>query len=101
MKILKRTVRIITLSGYNSQTEPLVKQLYLLKMEDQLKLQELQFYVKYTHINLLVYLVNSQIIPNVNIHLHDTHKSKNVHTARIKHEFSKIYLKYNLICHSL
>ena len=37
IKILKKAVRIITLSGYNSHTEPLFKQLNLLKIEDQLK----------------------------------------------------------------
>ena len=36
IKILKKAVRI-TLSGYNSHTEPLFKQLNLLKIEDQLK----------------------------------------------------------------
>ena len=41
IKIKKNAVRIITLSGYNSHTEPLFKQLNLLKIEDQLKLQEL------------------------------------------------------------
>ena len=96
IKIQKRAVRIITLSGYNSHTEPLFKQLNLLKIEDQLKLQELKFYFKYIHRHLPVYLLNWQITPNVNIHLHDTRKSKNIHTARTKHEFAKKCLKYNL-----
>ena len=96
IKIQKRAVRIITLSGYNSHTEPLFKQLNLLKIEDQLKLQKLKFYFKYIHRHLPVYLLNWQITPNVNIHFHDTRKSKNIHTARTKHEFAKICLKYNL-----
>ena len=40
MKIQKKAIHIITLSGYNSHTETLFKQLNLLKIEDQLKLQE-------------------------------------------------------------
>ena len=34
MKILKKAVRMITLSGYNKHTEPLFKQFNLLKIED-------------------------------------------------------------------
>ena len=72
LKIQKKADRIITLSGYNSHTELLFKQLNLLKIEDQLKLQEFKFYFKYIHINVPVYLLNWQITQNVNIHLHDT-----------------------------
>ena len=97
MKIQKKSCsyNTVTLSGYNSHTEPRFKQLNLLKIEDQLKLQELKFYFKYNPRNLRVYLLNWQI---VNIDLHDTRKSKNIH-ARTKHEFAKKFL--NIICHSL
>ena len=40
MKNQKKAVHIVTLSGYNSHTESLFKLLNLLKIEDQLKLQE-------------------------------------------------------------
>ena len=46
----KKTFRIITLSGYSSYSEPLFKQLNMLKIEDQLRLQELKFYFKYIYI---------------------------------------------------
>ena len=39
----KKPVRIITLSGYSSHGEPLFKQLNILKIADQLRLQELRF----------------------------------------------------------
>ena len=94
IKIKKKAVHIITLSGYNSHTEPLLKQLNLLKIEDQLKLQELKFYFKYIHRHLPVYLLTWQITPNVNIHLHDTRILN-----RTKHEFAKNVLNIN--CHSL
>ena len=38
--IQKKVMRIITLNTYNSHTEPLFKNLKLLKIEDMLKLQE-------------------------------------------------------------
>ena len=97
MKIQIKAFRIITLSGYNSLTQPLFKQLNLLKIEDQLKLQELKFYFNYIHRHLPVYLLNWQITPNVNVHLHDTRKSKNIHTARTKHELAKKV--FAIICH--
>ena len=44
--IQKKAIRIITASSYISHTEPLFKQLNLLKVEDVLTLQELTFYFK-------------------------------------------------------
>ena len=65
VKIQKKAVRIITLSKYNSHTEPLSKKLNTLKVEDLLKLQELKFYYKYRHQNLPVYLLNWQITSTI------------------------------------
>ena len=89
LKIQKKVVRIITLSGYSSHSEPLFKQLNMLKIADQLRLQELQFYFKYIHKNLPAYLQDWEFISNVNIHLHDTRTSSKIHTVRTKQEFAK------------
>ena len=70
--IKKKVMRIITLNTYNSHTEPLFKNLKLLKIEDMLKLQELKFYFKYIHKQLPSYLLNWQIIPSINIHNYNT-----------------------------
>ena len=43
-----------------------------------------------------VYLLNWNIIPNYNIHSHDTCKATNIHTSMTRHEFAKKCLKYNL-----
>ena len=43
-----------------------------------------------------VYLINLNIIPNYNIHCHDTRKATNIHTSMTRHEFAKKCLKYNL-----
>ena len=96
LKIQKKAVRIITLSGYSAHSEPLFKQLNMLKIADQLRLQELKFYFKYIHKNLPAYLLDWEFISNVNIHLHDTRTSSKMHTVRTKHEFAKKCLKYNL-----
>ena len=96
LKIQKKVVRIITLSGYSTHSEPLFKQLNMLKIADQLRLQELKFYFKYIHKNLPAYLLDWEFISNVNIHFHDTRTSSKIHTVRAKHEFAKKCLKYNL-----
>ncbi len=57
-KLQKRAVRIISISKHNSHTEPLLKELKLLKVEDILKLKELKFYYKFKHSNLPNYLNN-------------------------------------------
>ena len=67
-----------------------------MKIYDQLKLQELKFFYKYTHDNVPVYLLNWNIIPNYNIHSHDTRKATNIHTSMTRHEFAKKCLKYSL-----
>ena len=51
-KIQKRAIRIIAASKYNAHTEPLFKQLNLLKACDICKLQELKFYHKLINIHL-------------------------------------------------
>ena len=88
----KKAVRIITLSGYSTHSEPL----YMLKIADQLRLQELKLYFKYIHKNLSAYLLDWEFISNVIMHLHDTRTSSKIHTVRTKHEFAKQILKYNL-----
>ena len=84
----KKAVRRITLSGYSSHIEPLIKQLNMLKIADQLRLQGLTFYFKYIHKNLPAYLLDWEFISNVNIHLHDTRTSSKIHTVRTKQEFA-------------
>ena len=92
----KKSVRIITLSGYSAHSEPLFKPLHMLKIADQLRLQELKLCFKYIHKNLPAYLLDWEFISNANIHLHNTRTSSKIHTVRTKHEFAKKCLKYNL-----
>jgi hypothetical protein len=46
-KLQKKAMRVISISKYNAHTEPLFKNLKLLKIEDILKLNELKFYHKF------------------------------------------------------
>ena len=96
IKLQKKALIIITLSNYNSHTEPLHKKLSMLKVDDILKLQQLKFYCKYLHNNLPVYLHNWRII--YDIHNYDTRiKNEILYTYKNKHEFAKKCLRHNLL----
>ena len=96
LKLQKKALRIITLSKYNSHSEPLYKKLGFLKVDDIFKLQQLKFYYKYLHDNLPAYLQNWKLIPNDNVHTHDTRIKNELYTFRAKHEFAKKCLRHNL-----
>ncbi len=51
LKLQKKAVRILIASKYNAHTEPLFKNLKLLKIEHILKLHELKLYYKFIHKN--------------------------------------------------
>ncbi len=55
-KLQNRIVRILSLSKYNSHTEPIFNTLKLLKVIAILKLKELKFYNKYENSLLTYYL---------------------------------------------
>ena len=96
IKLQKKALRIITLSNYNSHTEPLYKKLSMLKVDDILKLQQLKSYYKYLHKNLPVYLQNWRIIFNYDIHNYDTWIKNEIYIYKNKHEFAKKCLRHNL-----
>ena len=54
-----------------------------------LQLQELQFYYKYVHMKLPVYLQNLPFSLNSNVHNINTRIHENIHTNRAKHDFAK------------
>ena len=51
-KIQKRAIRIVNLSKDNAHTDPIFKQLNILKAEDILRIQQYKFYYKFTHLQL-------------------------------------------------
>ena len=96
LKLQKKTARILNASKYNAHTEPLFKNLKLLKIEHILKLHELELYYKFIHIILPVYLQNLKLDQNSSIHNINTRGQHNIHTTRVQHEFAKHSLRYTL-----
>ena len=76
--------------------QELYKKIGFLKVDDIFKLQQLQFYYQYLHDNLPAYLQNWKLIPNDNVHTHDTRIKNELYTFRAKHEFAKKCLRHNL-----
>ena len=58
-KLQKRAVRIIKNSNYNSHTEPIFKDLHLLKLEDIFICNILKFYYKLEHQTVPQYFINT------------------------------------------
>ena len=71
-KLQKRLIRIISRNKYNAHTEPLFKQLELLKMSDLLKSSALKFYLKYLHGSLPRFFYSFNIATQGTQHSHDT-----------------------------
>ena len=94
--IQKKVIRIITSSRYNALTEPLFKQINMLKLEDLLQLQQLKFYFKFSEGSLPVCLQNWDITTNAHVHNYNTREFACIHTFKVKHEFAEKCLKYNL-----
>ena len=80
----------------NAHTEPLFKNLKLLKIEHILKLHELKLYYKFIHIRLPVYLKKLKLDQNSSIHNINTRGQHNIHTTRVQHKFAKHSLLYTL-----
>ena len=93
-KLQKRIVRILSLSKYNSHTEPIFKTLKLLNVNDIIKLQELKFYYKYENKLLPHYL---QSLPfQLNTNIHRTRSQNKNFQWRPMHEYAKKCIRYNI-----
>ena len=93
-KLQKRAVRIITLSKYISHTEPLFKNLNLLKIEDIHTLNLYKFIYKLRNNTLPTYFKSITLTPFCDIHQHNTRNKHYLLTPKIKHEFAKRSIRY-------
>ncbi len=96
IKLQKKAVRIISLSKYNAHTEPILKDLRLLKVTDILKLHELKFFYKYKNNMLPSYLLDMPFNQNTSVHEYNTRQQQNIHQPLAKHEFAKKCIRFHL-----
>ena len=87
----------VTISTYNAHTEPLLKNLRILKIQDILILQTLKMYHKHRNNKLPTYIQNWPLQANKEIHHHKTRHADELHTHRTLHMFAEKCLRYNVI----
>jgi hypothetical protein len=97
-KLQKRSVRIITQSQYNAHTDPLFKQLNILKLQDIYHTTALKFFFQYSHNELPEYFTN-YIIQNRQFSQSQTQTR---YTNRLavpvhRHQFYKSGLRYSIV----
>ena len=92
----KKAIRTITLSKYNAHTEPVLKHLKLLKVDDLLKLQTLKLYYKYRQKQLPVYLSNLPFNFNYETHRYNTRIRNHIHLGKPAHAFAAKTVRHNL-----
>ena len=101
-QIQKKAIRIVCKTKYNAHTEPLFKELKILKFVDIVKLQVHKLYFKYTNKTLPTYFYVSDIIRvnDANDHRYRTRYA--INTLLIEYyprlELSKYSLKFQMAC---
>jgi hypothetical protein len=92
----KKLVRVITLSRYNSHTDPLFKRLKTLKATHLCALHELIFCYKLHHNSLPSYFSNSFFTRHTDTHRYNTRNARNFQFPQISHSFAKNCIRYRL-----
>ena len=91
----KHTVRIIASSNYLAHSEPIFKQIYILKCIDIYKCKLLKCIFKLVHEQLPYYLNLLPFAFNNQHHHHATRTSHNIYIYRVNHVFSKRNIKFS------
>ena len=93
-KLQKKAIRIITSSNFLAHSEPMFKQLHLLKSYDIYKCQLLKFLFKLVNKQLPTYFNQLPFPFNNQLHHHETRGCKRAFVPRVNHEFSKRNIRY-------
>ena len=93
-KLQKKAIRIITSSNFLAHSEPIFKQLHLLKSYDIYKCQLLKFLFKLVNKQLPAYFNQLPFAFNNQMHHHETRGFKRAFVPRVNHEFSKKNIRY-------
>ena len=93
VKLQKKALRTVSVCSYNAHTEPLFKNLRLLKIKDMLTLQTLKMYYKFQNNNLPVYIQNWSFRQNNDIPHYNTRRANALHVNRYFHAFAQKSLK--------
>jgi hypothetical protein len=95
-KLQKKIIRIITKSKYNCHTEPLFKQLGILKLKDIIKVKAAKFYYKYCNDQLPAYFKSFQLRAQNSLHNYNTRRNNSIISRRTNTVFARNCLKHYL-----
>ena len=94
-RMQKKAVRIIFKTKYNAHTDPLFKDLKLLKIEDIFRLQCLKFYFKLKNNNLPSYFIsNFNFLQSSHIHHYNLRRTDQYRTDHYNRHTTKNTLRY-------
>ena len=96
VKLQKKAVRIVTNSSYNAHTEPILKDLKLLKVSDIFRLQQLKFYYKHKKQTLPQYLNNIPLQHINEIHNYPTRSSFEMRHPKLVHKYARNFIRYSI-----
>jgi hypothetical protein len=96
LTLQKRSVRTIVNAKYNSHTEPIFKNLNLLKVTELYAVQELKFAYKLLNKKLPIYFLNKQYLRHADIHNYNTRMANNLQCLPARHTFVN-----NSICYRI
>ena len=97
LKIQKRAVRVISNAKYNAHTEPLFKNLGILKIEDMRKLFEVKFYYNFSAGLLPEYF---STFTQTNLEFHTAHQTRGRRQLSVpvhRHHFVRSGLRYTIV----
>ena len=95
-KIQKKIIRIITKSKYNAHTDPLFKQVKLLKMTDIYTISKYKLYQKHINNNLPSNLLKINFLTTADIHNYNTRAQNDFVIPRFKYKLSEQSLRYTI-----
>jgi len=94
-KLQKRAIRIIKGTSYNAHTEPIFRELELLKLQDLCALHDLKFCYKFTN-NILPVYFNSVFTRNSDNHSFPTRNANDFQITNIRNSFAKNNIRYRI-----
>ena len=95
-KLQKKCIRIISKAKYNAHTDPLFKELHILKICDLLKLKMIMFYYDYERIALPANFNNNFLTRQSMVHMHDTRNSEEFRVPLTNKNYARLKLRYAL-----
>ena len=83
-------------SSFNAHTEPLFKELQILKMEDLFSLSKYKFYYNYCQKKLPSYYNSIDFSPTADVHPYNTRNQRNLFIPRVNHSFADSSIKFSI-----